>query len=105
MVRIWCLPVKLLNRQHLLGEHHELHCIYNVITKNLKGFANHPQTNRFRHRLGMLVDQHLQQVVEMQRRGYNHRSPLDGGVEPEFYVYSDVEFIHDLLRIMSRKKE
>ena len=104
MVRIWRVPLHLLDRQHLLGEHHELHVIFNVITKDLKGFHNHPQTNRFKGHLGMLADRHKQQVDELHRRGYNHNSPLpDFAYYPEPYSYSEEEYQKDFELLMSRQ--
>lgn len=68
MVRIWCVPVSTLDRQHLLGEHAELHCIYSVIVNHKKGYSKHPQTLRFKNCIGVLVDRHNQQVAEMKRK-------------------------------------
>jgi hypothetical protein len=84
VVRIWNLPVEELDDQHLLGEHLELHIIWNALTlppspgRKVRGWRNHPETRRFEDRLGTLYDRHEQQVAEMVRRGWRgHRSPLD----------------------------
>ena len=105
MVRIWCVPIEKLDRQHLLGEHKELHTIFNVIVYNKKGFSNHPQTNRFRgDNLGMLIDRHNQQVKELIRRGYNHNSPLPTfNYIPEPYAYSEEAYKQDFDLLMSRQ--
>lgn len=108
MVRVWCVPVQVLDRQHLLGEHVELHVIFNAITKLKQGFhagwQKHPQTLRFIEHLGMLVDRHDQQVEEMRRRGYRHKSPLDvpENLDYEHYVYSASELLGDLAVLESR---
>lgn len=78
-MRIWDLPVASLCRQHLLGEHRELHAIWSVLTKRKKGYANHPETKRWRGRLAALHRRHEEQVAEMERRGYRHLSPLHRG--------------------------
>lgn len=101
MVRIWRAPVAKLDRQHLLGEHVELHVILNALRKKLKGikggWQHHPQTLRFEHHLGMLYDRHNQQIKEMARRGYNHNSPLPNiPHKPEPYVYSNKEMKSDM---------
>ena len=75
-MRIWDIPVEVLCRKHLLGEHNECHSIFNIITKGLKGFAKHPEVMRWRGKLMALVVRHGDMVEEMQRRGYNHKSPL-----------------------------
>ena len=100
LVRVWCLPIELLDDKHLVAEHFETHVLYSVITKGLKGFRNHPQTMRFKNHVGMLIDRHRQQVAEMGRRGFHHHSSLVG--EVEVYRYSRADFLFDLLVLMNR---
>ncbi len=76
-MRIWDLPPRVLCRQHLLGEHRELHAIWAIITQNRKGYANHPETMRWRGKLRALYNRHAALVAEMQQRGYRHHSDLD----------------------------
>jgi hypothetical protein len=76
-MRIWDLSVKKLCRQHLLGEHRELHSIWAVITKNKKGYSQHSETKRWRGKLKALYIRHDMQVAEMIKRGYRHFSSLD----------------------------
>lgn len=76
-MRIWDVDPRLLCRQHLLGEHRELHAIWSVITKNRSGYSRHPETVRWRGKLAALYRRHDMQVAEMSRRGYSHMSPLD----------------------------
>ncbi|MHB1417244.1 MAG: pyrimidine dimer DNA glycosylase/endonuclease V [Chloroflexota bacterium] len=84
-MRIWNLPVTELDNQHLLGEHLELHVMWTTLTENRRGWANHPETRRFRGRLGALYRRHEEQVAEMKARGMTgHKSPLDRGrIPPE----------------------
>ena len=102
MVRIWCLPISLLDRQHLLGEHVELHTIVTALLRGKGGFSNHPQTKRFKNHIGMLVDRHNQQVQEMLSRGYHHHSPLPNHLTPEKYLYSESERISDFKTLKER---
>ena len=76
-MRIWDIPTKKLCRNHLLGEHRELHAIWSVITEKKKGYSLHPETIRWRGRLHALYIRHEEQTSEMLRRGYSHNSPLD----------------------------
>ncbi len=76
-MRIWDLPPAVLCRQHLLGEHRELHAIWTVLTRGKKGYSRHPETLRWRGRLLALYKRHDRLVAEMTRRGYHHRTPLD----------------------------
>lgn len=75
-MRIWDIHPKHLCRKHLLGEHRELHAVWTVITQNKKGYGQHPETKRWVGKLAALYHRHEQLVAEMQRRGYNHHSPL-----------------------------
>jgi hypothetical protein len=75
-LRIWDIEPERLCRQHLLGEHRELHALWVILTKNKKGFARHPETARWRGKLKALYQRHEALVEEMQRRGYRHQTPL-----------------------------
>lgn len=90
-MRVWDLPPRILCRQHLLGEHLELHAIWAVLTKRRKGYSRHPETLRWKGKLNALYKRHERQVAEMERRGYRHSSPLDrrlatGGSVQRSYV-------------------
>ena len=76
-MRIWDLDPALLCDRHLLGEHRELHAIWSVLTAGKRGYACHPETLRWRGRLGALYARHDAQVAELSRRGFRHASPLD----------------------------
>jgi hypothetical protein len=76
-VRIWDLEPDVLCDRHLLGEHRELHAVWSILTTGKRGYANHPETLRWRGRLKALYMRHEGLVEEMRRRGFNHRSPLD----------------------------
>jgi hypothetical protein len=76
-VRIWDLPPSLLCRQHLLGEHRELHGLWRILTLDKTGYSRHPETLRWSGKLRALYLRHEALVTEMERRGYQHSSPLD----------------------------
>lgn len=112
MVRIWRLPITILDRRHLLGEHVELHILASVILKKRNkikgGYQNHPETIRYMNDIGKLVSRHNEQVNEMKRRGYKHNSPLPKEIndltniiEPFSYTYDD--YIFDLIELDSRR--
>ena len=75
-MRIWDIPPDKLCRNHLLGEHNELHAMWNILTQGKKGYANHPETKRWKGKLKALFRVHEEIVLEMLARGYNHKSPL-----------------------------
>lgn len=78
-MRVWDVDPKILCRQHLLGEHRELHGLWNILTKHggVGGYARHPETLRWVGRERALYLRHEALVAEIVRRGYNHRSPID----------------------------
>ncbi len=78
-MRVWDLPPKQLCRKHLLGEHRELHGLWNILTKHTGkgGYSNHPETKRWVGKTKALYLRHEALVKEMLRRGYQHHSPLD----------------------------
>ncbi len=100
-MRIWDIDPSRLCRNHLLGEHRELHAMWTIITLNKRGYANHPETLRWRGKLSAMYLRHELLVEEMSKRGYKHSSPLDkrraigSSVQTE-YVNSISEQIHIL---------
>lgn len=76
-LRIWDLSPYLLCRNHLLGEHRELHAMWAVITEKKTGYSKHPETIRWNGKLKAMYLRHEKLVLEMKSRGYNHKSSLD----------------------------
>lgn len=76
-MRIWDIPPSQLCKKHLSGEHLELHAIYSILSFDKKGYRNHPETKRWEGKLAALYLRHEQQVLEMEKRGWKHNSPLD----------------------------
>ncbi len=76
-MRIWDLPPHILCRQHLLGEHRELHALWTILTKGKSGYQQHPETIRWVGKLSALYGRHEELVMEMEIRGYHHKTPLD----------------------------
>lgn len=100
MVGIWCVPVSVHDRQHLLGEHAELHCIVGSLLEKYKAYRNHPETLRFEGRIEELYFRHAEQVEEMARRGYKHASPLPKSNKT--YVCTEEEYLRDHLEFAKR---
>jgi len=76
-MRIWDIDPKRLCRNHLLGEHRELHAIWAILTQNRKGYVHHPETKRWVGKLKALYLRHEKLVQEMDKRGYIHKSSLN----------------------------
>ena len=74
-MRMWNIDPKKLCRNHLMGEHVEMHKLVGNLTKgrSIQGYID----------LGLVEvhnirKRHDELAVEMKRRGYNHKSPLPG---------------------------
>jgi hypothetical protein len=76
-VRIWDVDPALLCRSHLLGEHRELHGLWNILVHGKRGYSRHPETRRWVGKQAALFQRHERLVAEMERRGFAHASPLD----------------------------
>ena len=102
-MRIWDIDPSELCRQHLLGEHRELHGLWNILTQDKKGYRRHPETMRWEGKLAALYDRHEALVEEMSARGYGHATPLD----PSLATGSAVQdvFVDDVPRQRQLLKE
>lgn len=104
-MRIWDIAPRKLCRNHLLGEHRELHAIWSVLTKDKKGYSRHPETLRWKGKLKALYTRHAKLIEEMARRGYMHRSPLDRGLAKGLARQTEyVDRPREQVRILRRKK-
>ncbi len=72
-MRMWGVNTKQMCRQHLLGEHVEMHMFAGAIKKNksIEGYIRKGLVNPAR-----LFDRHKEIVTEMENRGMNHKSEL-----------------------------
>ncbi len=75
-MRIWDVDPGYLSRQHLLGEHRELHGIVSIITNHKAGYARHPETLRWAEFGWALQQRHRLLACEMRLRGYQDRTPV-----------------------------
>lgn len=75
-MRIWDIDPSELCVSHLLGEHRELHGLWNILTQDKAGYRRHPETKRWEGKLSALYARHEALVAEMTSRGYQHYSPL-----------------------------
>lgn len=72
-MRMWMVDPKMMCRQHLMGEHVEMHMFLGSMLKgtSMEGYC---QNNLMEPE--QLKARHDALVVEMERRGYNHKSPM-----------------------------
>lgn len=72
-MRMWKVPPKCLCRNHLLGEHAEMHMYAGAIRKkrSIRGHIEKGQVETH-----SIKPRHDALAKEMERRGYRHNSPL-----------------------------
>jgi len=88
-MRMWMISPHLLCRKHLLGEHVEIHMLCGAMQGG-KSLAGHLERGQLEPQNAQR--RHLELVVEMARRGYNHRSPLPiVHVRPHQHGYVNAE--------------
>lgn len=95
-MRMWMVDPKLMCRQHLLGEHVELHMLVGTIRKgkNIDGYVDNGliEVQNIRSR-------HEELTEEMEARGYKHKSPL---LEFEEFEAGEVDRKRSKLELANR---
>jgi hypothetical protein len=96
---MWNVNPKLMCRKHLLGEHLEMHMFAGCINKgkSLVGYIRSGLVET-----GNIQDRHFALAKEMERRGYNHNSPLF--LEPQDIEEGRVD-VQESLRELRRRCE
>lgn len=74
MTRMWCVDPRGLCRNHLLGEHNELHKLVGSIRAghSIDGYVERDQVDTSR-----IKSRHDELVAELERRGFSHESPME----------------------------
>lgn len=101
-MRMWMVPPQMMCRQHLLGEHLEIHMFCGSI-KRKKMLSQFAKNNLFEP--SALLDRHDALVLEMSHRHYQHKSPLvvpDYSYLPDFVKYSVVSLSKSYEELIKR---
>jgi hypothetical protein len=105
MMRVWDVSPEILCRNHLLGEHRELHAVWTILTENKNGYSTHPETLRWVGRLHALYLRHNELVKEISKRGYEHNSPLDKKLALGDKIQTKfIDSIQQQIKILKTKK-
>lgn len=104
-MRMWMVEPRGMCRKHLLGEHVECHMIAGSLIKRkqLDGFVDKNCLE-----LRSLGPRHLALSQEMERRGYNHASPMPEWIRfevSEKVLYSKVDRAASLAELHRRCQE
>lgn len=72
-MRMWMVDPDIMCLKHLCGEHLELHMFVGSIERNvsIQGYINNNLLEP-----SSIVERHEELVREMEKRGYNHKSPI-----------------------------
>ena len=83
-MRMWGVDPTLLCRNHLLGEHRELHCLIGNLTRkrSIYGYVKNGLVDP-----SEIVTRHEAIAEEMLRREYNHKSPL-----PKEFIHRSIRY-------------
>jgi hypothetical protein len=94
---MWLVNPTTMCRNHLLGEHLELHMLANCLRnrKNIRGYIEKGLVDP-----SILMKRHKELVKEMKRRGYSHSSPISG--LPELLVKGNINTNANLAELSSR---
>jgi len=97
-MRMWNVPPEILCNQHLLGEHVEMHMFAGSINKgiSIKGYIKKGLVEP-----GKIEERHAELVIEMERRGMNHQSPLPR-IKKNGYGKGHVDITQSLNTLMRR---
>jgi hypothetical protein len=108
-MRLWMTDPKIMCRQHLLGEHLEVHMFISTILsgKKITGFINNNLLEPH-----SLSTRHFDLTEEMERRGYNHKTPVVDGATflicmllPHDLAFHDIDKKHALIDLLERCPE
>ena len=95
-MRMWNVDPSLLCRQHLLGEHVEMHMFAGAIRlrTSVLGYLERGLVET-----GKIGQRHDELVAEMEKRGMNHRSPL---AQPPTHDFGEVDSEANLTELARR---
>lgn len=82
-MRMWMVEPKKMCRKHLMGEHVELHMFVGTLNagRKVNGYLKNGLLE-----VDKIWERHEAIVIEITRRGYRHRSPLDQVVVSDVLV-------------------
>lgn len=96
-MRMWMVPPEIMCREHLLGEHRELHTFIGTLRKgtSIKGYIEKGLLE-----VHSIKERHEALVKEMTRRGYNHQTPIEE--IPNFKIAGRIDRAISLRTLISR---
>jgi|GEM_PF-697546 len=101
IMRMWNINPKILCRQHLLGEHVEMHMFEGTVKKgiSIQGYIDKGLINP-----SEIKKRHNELVEEMKNRGFNHNSPIEINIKKKNPIDKDKSLSELLERCKKCKK-
>lgn len=95
-MRMWNIDPTLMCNKHLLGEHVEMHMFVGTLKKGISmfGYVKGGLVETWR-----IKSRHDQLVVEMERRGMNHKSPIE---QPDCKAEGRVDILANVAELARR---
>lgn len=103
MTRMWMVRPVWMCREHLLGEHNELHKLVGSIRSHPHGEAiaeGHAEKGNID--TSLINRRHMMLVEEMEERGYNHDSPLAYEPDEPQHGLGCIDVVGNRMELMER---
>jgi hypothetical protein len=100
-MRMWNVDPRLMCRAHCLGEHRECHALISIILHN-KPLSGTKYITTGLVEVHNIKQRHNELVLEMTRRGYNHKSPLP---DADLWTEGQVDSAQNLIELRTRCPE
>lgn len=99
-MRMWMVNPKFLCKNHLLGEHRELHTFIGTLKKgtSIEGYLRNKLLDPQR-----IYSRHSELVEEMKSRNYNHKSPLEIITVPN--IIGEIDIKENVIELQRRCPE
>jgi len=104
-MRMWMVNPQILCKNHLLGEHRELHTCVGLLRKGVS-MKNYFKNNLFEPL--SLMNRHDEIVKELYVRGYNHHTPILDNISeivrylPTELISTKVDSVDSLSNLLNR---
>jgi hypothetical protein len=101
-MRMWMVDPRIMCRKHLLGEHVECHMLYASIAR-----GKYPHSDKQKRILdpSSLHRRHSALAQEVERRGYNHKSPMPPFPDDYTPPHGEISLSESLSDLFSRCRD
>ena len=101
-MRIWGVDPSLMCQRHILGEHREMHALVVMIRLGTKKSQLEAHCRLGQVAIHQIVDRHELLVEEMERRGWNHKTPMGESERALLWVEGEIDSLRNLSLLSER---